>query len=398
MTSNTDSYDFLAPNVIAFGWGRVSELGTLAKPWGTKTIVFCGSKTLQKNGVLDTLTKSLQNNKIDVLLTINVHGEPSVEQIDKAVLECNAELNLSTSLAETSIVALGGGSAIDTAKAVAAMLVNANGRSIRDFLEGVGTGAALQQNALPVIAIPTTAGTGSEATRNAVISVSDPCVKKSLRHSSLMPKVALVDPELTTFCPPHITATSGIDALTQLIESFISRKAKPIPQALAIQGLGLIWNSLQIAFENPQNRDARKKVAHAALLSGMCLANSGLGMAHGVAAALGAQAKTPHGIACACMLPIALEVNKQEAMAQLSALANFLLPPPRRYSSDCVDEFIQRIIQICSALNLPQKLSQLGVHLSQIPSIARGSLGNSMDGNPKQLSIAEIIEILEKAY
>ena len=394
MTHNTDSYDFQVPNLISFGWGRLAEAGRLAKPWGNRAVVFCGSKTLKSNGVLDSLLKSLEESKIGVALTIDVHGEPSVEQIDKATAEVVSILNSS----KTSVIAIGGGSAIDTAKAIAAMAVNAKGTSVRDFLEGVGTGAAIKKEPLPIIAIPTTAGTGAEATKNAVISVSDPFVKKSLRHKSMMPKVALVDPELTTSCSPAVTAASGIDALTQLIESFISRKAKPIPQALAIEGLGLIWNSLEVAYKEPQNRDAREKVSHAALLSGMCLANSGLGMAHGVAAALGAEHRVAHGIACGCMLPIALKVNKQESMAELSALANFLLPPSGNYGEDRVDEFIERVEQICQTLKIPTRLSQLGVHLAQIPALARGSLGNSMNGNPKELSVTEIIEILEKTF
>ena len=231
MTHNTDSYDFQIPNTISFGWGRLAEAGRLAKPWGNRAVVVCGSKTLKNNGVLDSLVKSLQDSKIEIPLTIDVHGEPSVEQIDKATAEVSSILNSS----KTSVIAIGGGSAIDTAKAIAAMAVNAKGKSVRDFLEGVGTGAAIKKEPLPIIAIPTTAGTGAEATKNAVISVSDPFVKKSLRHNSMMPKVALVDPELTTFCSPAVTAAAGMDALTQLIESFISRKAKPIPQALAIE-------------------------------------------------------------------------------------------------------------------------------------------------------------------
>lgn len=394
MTHNTDSYDFQIPNSISFGWGRLAEAGRLAKPWGNRTVVVCGSKTLKNNGVLDSLVKTLKDSKIEIPLIVDVHGEPSVEQIDKATEEVGSILNAS----KTSVVAIGGGSAIDTAKGIAAMAVNAKGKSVRDFLEGVGTGATIKKEPLPIIAIPTTAGTGAEATKNAVISVSDPFVKKSLRHNSLMPKVALVDPELTTFCSPTVTAAAGMDALTQLIESFISRKAKPIPQALAIEGLGLIWNSLEAAYKDPQNRDAREKVAHAALLSGMCLANSGLGMAHGVAASLGAQTHVAHGTACACLLPIALKVNKQESMAELSALANFLLPPSGNYGADRVDEFIERIEQICKTLKVPRRLSQLGVHLTQIPALARGSLGNSMNGNPKELSVPEIIEILEKAF
>ena len=172
--------------------------------------------------------------------------------------------------------------------------------------------------------MPTTAGTGAEATRNAVISSYDPPFKKSLRDDRILPRIALIDPELTVRVPPEVTAASGMDAITQLIESYISRKAQPIPQALAVQGLLLAVPAIAEAVENGRSRPARERMSHAALLSGLALANSGLGLAHGIAPALGIHCRVPHGMACAVMLPSALRINRDVRQAELATLARLL--------------------------------------------------------------------------
>ncbi len=204
------------------------------------------------------------------------------------------------------MLAIGGGAAIDLAKAAGAMAANDQSPTVKDYLENVGRDLKIVNPPLPVLAMPTTAGTGAEATKNAVISSYDPPFKKSLRDDRLMPRIALVDPELTVSVPANVTAASGMDAITQLFESYISRKARPIPQALAVQGLKIAIPAIVEAVEKPDSRTAREAMAHAALLSGMALANSGLGMAHGVAPALGIHCRVPHGVACALMLPVAL--------------------------------------------------------------------------------------------
>lgn len=429
-------YDFISPSHIVFGWGRRREIGSLGSCLGKKAIWIQGSQTLTRSGIADSMKKMLRSAGVEILGDISVTREPCVSDVDRATELIQQVLNIGEKpeqsfeewaakvkekTADVFVVALGGGSAIDMGKAVAAMTVNSRNQSVQLFLEGVGTGENLTVAPLPVLAIPTTAGTGAEATRNAVISsdpvdhdtetggISVPAVspnastdgslkfKKSLRHNGLMPQIALVDPELTVSCSASVTACCGMDAMTQLVESFISNRAKPIPQALAIQGMGLIWNSLEVAIASPKNQDAREQLSHAALLSGMCLANSGLGMAHGIAAALGIHANVPHGRACGCLLPIALETNKQKSMSELSVLANFLLPPSRNYGVARVDEFIQRIKSIQRNIGIEEKLSSLGVTQEQIPLIAQDSKGNSMNGNPRTLSEQEIIEILEKS-
>jgi len=293
------------------------------------------------------------------------------------------------------MLGLGGGSAIDLAKAVAALATNTAGATVTDYLEGVGRGLTISERPLNIVAIPTTAGTGSEATKNAVISSYDPPFKKSLRSEWMLPRLVIVDPQLAVSVPPAITAQTGMDAITQLIESYISRKARAIPQALAAGGLPLALGAIVEAVENGNSRPAREAMAQAALLSGMALANSGLGMAHGVAAALGVHQRVAHGLACATMLPTALRINRQIAerpLAELGRAAGLSIDPT---DSIAAEALIRRIDEICEHLGVPPRLSELGVAREDIPVLARDSRGNSMDGNPRTLSDAELTEILE---
>ena len=290
-------------------------------------------------------------------------------------------------------MAIGGGSAIDLAKAAAAMTTNRQSDTVQDYFEGVGRGLKINVSPLPMLAIPTTAGTGSEATKNAVISSTDPPFKKSLRSEQMVPRAVLVDPELTVSCSPSVTAHSGMDAITQCIESYVSRKAKPIAAALALQGLQLAMPALGEAVERPESQTAREAMAQAALLSGMALANSGLGMAHGVAAALGVHCNVPHGLACAVMLPTALRINAVSCPGRFAEMARAV--GITSHPGDAVDAFVNRIEELCVRVGIPGKLSEIGVPSDAIPAIVRGSRGNSMDGNPRQLTDAELSDILE---
>ncbi|HEV3417775.1 MAG TPA: iron-containing alcohol dehydrogenase, partial [Pirellulales bacterium] len=306
-------YDFLAPPKIVFGWGRRSEVGSLARRLGRRAFVVTGSRRLAADGVIDELLVAVRAAGVEPIRLADIHREPEIDDVDRAA----ATLMEMKAGDGDFVLAIGGGSAIDLAKAAAAMATNADGASVRDFLEGVGRGLKIERPPLPVLAMPTTGGTGSEATKNAVISSRDPPFKKSLRSEQMIPRVVLVDPELSVTVPPNVTAQTGMDAITQLIESTISRRAQPIPRALAVQGLQLALPAIVEAVENGRSRPAREAMAHAALLSGIALANSGLGVAHGVAAALGVVCNVPHGLACAVMLPIALRVNRDVAVAEL---------------------------------------------------------------------------------
>jgi alcohol dehydrogenase class IV len=334
----------------------------------------------------------LQAANVEVVELATISREPEVADVDDAVrrmLEHQVQPG-------GFVLGIGGGSAMDLAKAVAALATNRQGDSVLDFLEGVGRGLPIDQEPLPLMVLPTTAGTGSEATKNAVISSYDPAFKKSLRSSRMVPNVVLVDPELTVSVPADITAHTGMDAITQLIESFLSKRAQPIPQALCLAGLQNAVPALAEAVRDGTNRPARETLSHAALLSGMALANSGLGLAHGVAAALGVHCKVPHGLACAVMLPTALRINAEVCRDQMPKLALALTglqtDDPGRANRVC----LETIESLAEEIGIPRRLSQLGVMREQIPALVEGSRGNSMSGNPRDLSDKELSDVLEE--
>src|SRR5579872_7253568 len=222
MTSSaSSSCDFSAPSRIVFGWGRRNEAGGLARSLGRRAFVVCGSRTLEASGAVDEIVGSLRDAAVEVVRAATISHEPLVEDVDR----CVAFLRDQHADAGDILLAIGGGSAIDLAKAAAALAVQDSAASVREYLEGVGSGLKIVNLPLPVLAMPTTGGTGSEATKNAVISSDDPPFKKSLRSELMVPRAVLIDPELAVSMPPQITAWTGMDAITQLIESYISRKA-----------------------------------------------------------------------------------------------------------------------------------------------------------------------------
>jgi len=387
-------YDLVVPQRTIFGWGRRREIGDLANSVGRRAFVVSGSRTLERSGQLAELLDLVRGAGVDAVHATSISHEPEVADVD----------NLATELARSSlgagdfVIGIGGGSAIDLAKAAAAMATNRESNSVSDYLEGVGRGFAISHPPLPVIAVPTTAGTGSEATKNAVISSYDPPFKKSLRSDQMVPRIVLVDPEFAVSLPPDVTAHTGMDAITQLIESYVSRRAKSISQMLAIHGLqNAIW-ALTEAVADGRCQWARETMAHAALLSGVALANSGLGLAHGVAAALGSICRISHGLACAVMLPVALRANQAVCEPQLATLARLTGTVRLEDNRAAAEAFIRRIEELVRALKIPPRLRELGVRQEQIPTLVRGSHGNSLSGNPRDVSDEELHEILRAAW
>ncbi len=386
------SYDFLAPGRIVFGWGRRREVGTWGQTLGRRALLVCGLPPDVAGPVVDEIDALLRAEGIELIPAATLLHEPEVEDVDRL----SAQLHDRGAGEGDFLLAIGGGAAIDLAKAAAAMAVNRQSATVKDYLEGVGRGLTISRPPLPLLAMPATAGTGAEATKNAVISCYDPPFKKSLRDDRLMPRVALVDPELTLTVSPAATAAGGMDAITQLIESYVSRKWRPIPRALAVQGLRMALPAIVEAVEDGCSRPARQAMSHAALLSGMALANSGLGMAHGVAAALGTHCRVPHGTACALMLPAAIRTNMEVSRADLAVLGRLLRPDPMAQADDeAAALFADEIEKLCDRLPLPRRLSQVGVARDQIPALAASSRGASMSGNPRELSDAELVNILE---
>lgn len=394
------NYSFFAPRQIVFGWGRRSELGTLAANLGRRAFLVSGSRTLERTGVIDQLVGLLDTAGLDVLGFPVDSREPEVRDVDQLVSALRALNPTPTDI----VIAIGGGSTIDLAKAAAALATNRQGESVEEFLEGVGRGLQITIPPLDLIAVPSTAGTGAEATKNAVISSNSDSsnasvrpYKKSLRSDLMVPRLVIVDPELTVSLPATTTAYTGMDAITQLIESYISRKAAPLPSALCRQGLQLAIPALAAAVADGSRREPREAMAHAALLSGMALANSGLGLAHGVAAALGVTCQVPHGLACAMLLPVALRFNREVSRTQLAEL-EAMLNPASLGDSQTADQFIDRIEQLCREVRIPARLRDIGVRQDQLPLLIPGSRGNSMSCNPRDVSDEELRNLLEQLW
>ena len=424
------------PATVLFGSGTLDRISDAACAWrGRRAWLVLGSRQFGTHGGLaDRLISLLNSGGLDARSLTTISREPTIDDVDLAVaqlLEQRGNRPQNASSYSDLIVGVGGGAAMDLAKAVAALVpqpYETAPRSVRDYLEGIGSGATLTAPPLPVIAIPTTAGTGAEATKNAVITCCKPCnqcCKKSLRHPLMIPTLAVIDPELTATLPPERIAGSGMDAITQLIESAISCRANRFTRSLAVAALPDALTALPILYEAAQStsqsthadtlRRARESMAYAAFVSGVALANSGLGLAHGVAAALGVHANVPHGVACAMMLPTALRVNReylaplQMAMRETSltsagqrsyrergavAISDGTGIPTAMSDPSETETLEARIVQLNHQLGIPSRLSQVGVTAAMIPAIAKDSKGNSLSGNPISLTEKELIPIL----
>jgi len=283
------------------------------------------------------------------------------------------------------VISLGGGSVIDTGKAIAGLATN--GAPLRDYLEGVGTGKEVTQPTLPFIAIPTSSGTGAEVTRNAVICSRTEGWKRSFRHEMLYAKVALIDPELTLGLPSVQTAASGMDALTQLMEAYISKKQNPMCDGMALEGMRLAAWALPAAFEDGNYMEAREAMALASLMSGLCLANGGLGADHGIAASLGGNLGIPHGLACAILLSPVMAFNAQSNPAKFTQMAYALtgkqVAPVE--AGNVVAAFVKAL---ATRLHIPSDLKASHIDNAMLDKLANDSMGSSMSGNPIPMDIA----------
>ncbi|MCX7431433.1 MAG: iron-containing alcohol dehydrogenase [Planctomycetia bacterium] len=405
MDDSVAAYDFFAPPLIRFGAGRIDEIGEMVGLWGRRAWIVGGTASLERSGAQQRIDASLSAAGIESRVVARSTGEPTVDQLAAALAGLQHE-----DLDGVVVVAVGGGSTIDLAKALAALATNMpiDQRTgidldtfVVDHLEGVGRGLAIRQWPLPMVAVPTTAGTGAEATRNAVISCPRRRFKKSMRSPMMVPRAALVDPDLTASCDSSTIAASGLDCVTQLIESFVCRFAKPLPRCLVLESLPRALHSLpRLLMPKPADDDPRRWIdsraadrvalSHAALLSGLALTNSGLGLAHGVAAALGVACGTPHGVACAVMLPAALRVNREAVQDEFAQLERAVDPSAPRDVATAADAFVERIERLCLESGVPRRLSELGVTADQIDWLAEHSGGASMRGNPVQLATEEL--------
>ena len=398
---NPGEWEFLAPPTIRFGAGRIADTGSLAAALGSRVWLVGGRRSLLAAEYRGRLERALAEAGLDPSVVAVSAGEPTVDDVAAALA------NLPSVEREgVVVVAVGGGAAVDLAKAIAALATNLPpglaaadyDEGIVDRLEGVGRGIAITIPPLPVVALPTTAGTGAEATRNAVISCPRRGFKKSLRSPLMMPRAVVVDPDLSAGCDRATIAASGLDCITQLIESFIGRVRRPLPRALVLEALPRAVRALPRSTADRGDVDARAAMAHGALLSGMALANSGLGMAHGVAAALGVECGTPHGLACGLLLPVALAANATVSMADYALLERAIDPGASADTAVAAAAFVARIEALCALAGLPRRLSEVGLRRDRIGWLAENSGGSSMRGNPREFSTAELEEILTAAW
>ncbi len=382
------SFDFSTAHRILFGNGTLQQAGGLAAGLGRRALLITGKTGADPS----SLISSLEAAGLDCQ-RFSIDGEPDLETATVGV-------ELGRSFAADFVIGFGGGSALDAAKAIAALLTNPGGPL--DYLEVVGRGQPLTQPPLPVMAIPTTAGTGSEVTRNAVLSVPEHRVKVSLRHTGMLPRVALVDPQLTLSLPPPITAATGMDALTQLIEPFISNRANEMTDLFCLEGIRRVSGSLVKAVDNGAALPARTDMAYASLLGGLALANAGLGAVHGLAAPIGGMFKAPHGAVCACLLPLVFQLNYriiQNLPEQTPMLTRFeqvgqILLNDRKAGAD---QAIEWLFDLRARLHIPA-LAAHGIQAADLPAIAAAGLqASSMKANPVKLSHPQLLDVLSQA-
>jgi alcohol dehydrogenase class IV len=378
-------FEFATAGRILFGPGRLTEIGELAAGFGPRALLVTGSNAERVEPVI----RSLEAAGVGWVSQAIAH-EPTTEDVQRGVALARAE-------GCTLVIGFGGGSPMDGAKAVAALL--ANGGDPLDYLEVIGAGRPLTRDSAPCIAVPTTAGTGTEVTRNAVILSPEHGVKVSLRGAGMLPRIALVDPELGCGMSPEVTASTGLDALTQLIEPFVSSRANPMSDAFAREGIRRIARSLRRAYEQGDDRAAREDMSLAAMYSGLAMANAGLGSVHGFAAVIGGMTSGPHGVVCAALLPHAMRVNVRafrqrapdsEALSRYAEIGRLLTGS----QSAGAEEAIACVEGLCAALHVPS-LSTFGVQRSQLPLILdRSAVSSSMKANPIALTRDEMEAIV----
>ncbi len=386
------AFEFATAQRIVFGRGELKKLPALAAGFGRRALLIAG-RHLASSRELAEIQAGLAGAGLAVD-SEPASGEPEAEIVDRLAARARAcEL----------VIAIGGGSILDLGKAAAGLATNDG--PVRDYLEGVGTGRQIARTPLPFIAVPTTAGTGSEATRNAVVCSKKEGFKKSLRSHLLLPSVALVDPALTDSTPPAQTAASGLDALTQLLEPYLSTGATPLTDALSLQGLRLAVEALPRAFRDGGAQKARDDMALASLLGGICLANAGLGAVHGIAAALGACFPIGHGLACAGVLWQTLETNVEAlqarmpghpALSRVARLGEVLAGRTFASEEEARAAAVEKLRSLAGELRVPG-LSSFGVSASDVQALVGQSRGSSMKFNPIVLTDEEIGAILRKS-
>jgi alcohol dehydrogenase class IV len=382
------NFEFATATRILFGPGTSNRAGAVAAELGRRALVVTGSSPDRAGPVIEQLHRDGVHTEL-----FPAAGEPSISTVTDGVEAANGA-------GCDVVVGVGGGSALDAGKAIAALI--ANGGDLLDYLEVIGRGRPLARRSVPYIAIPTTAGTGSEVTRNAVLESPDYLVKVSLRSPLMLPTVAIVDPELTHSMPGPLTASTGLDALTQLVEPYVCNSPTPLTDCICREGIRTTGLSLWRAYQDGRDAAARESMSLASLFGGLALANARLGAVHGLAGTLGGRLGAPHGSICACLLPFVTEANiraleqrepDSPALDRYREIAVLLTANPK---SDCA-QLVEYLYRLCEELKVIS-LSHLGLSRSDLPVIvAQSQKASSMRGNPIVLTAEELADILDKA-
>ena len=381
-------FEFATANRILFGPGALAQVGVRAAEIGRRAWVVSGSSRQRAVPLLVILEEHGLATSV-----FTMEGEPTVERVREGTRQAagwGADL----------VIAIGGGSALDAGKALAILLTNR--ADPLEYLEVIGAGKPLTLPGLPCIAIPTTAGAGTEVTRNAVLTSPEHRVKASLRSPYILPRLAIVDPELSASMPPAVTASTGLDALTQLIEPFVSKARSPLVDPFCREGMRRIARSLRHAFEDGGNMPARQDMALASLFGGIALANAGLGAVHGFASPLGGMYPAPHGAVCARLLPHVMRTNlgalrARQPGSDLSRRYDEIAELLTGIPGASAEEGIAWVDELCGALQVPP-LRTYGVAEADLPDIIeQARSASSMRGNPIALDQEELLSILRRA-
>jgi alcohol dehydrogenase class IV len=376
-------FEFATATRILFGEGKAATLPELARSFGTRPLVVTGASPDRASALVSALSAE----------TFSIRGEPTIELVREGARfsrENNCDI----------VISVGGGSVIDAGKAIAALATN--GGEPLNFLEVIGKGRAISAPPLPFIAVPTTSGTGSEVTRNAVLGSTEHGVKASMRSPLMLPRIALIDPTLTYSLPPSITAYTGLDAMTQLIEPYVSARANPLTDALCVAGLSLAAAALPRAWHNGSDCDARRDMSLASLFGGLALANAGLGIVHGFASPLGGRWKAPHGALCAALLPHGMAANinalrarapHHPALERYVTISRLLTGRGEATAEDGIDW----MRGFCAELEVPP-LRTWGITQAHLPEVVeQAAQASSMKANPLPLTNDELLATVTAA-
>ena len=389
MPSPASAFEFAPPERIVFGPGKVSQAGTLTASLSNSAMLVTGRDVRRAEPVRESFRSAGLN-----WVEWAVAGEPTVSEV-------RAGAEAARSLGVDCVVACGGGSVLDAGKAIAALTPQSG--DVFRFLEIIGQGLPLENHPLPFLAMPTTAGTGAEATRNAVLTSPEHALKVSLRSPKMVPRIALIDPSLSLGLPPELTACTGLDALTQLLEPWVSCKANGMTDACSREGIPRMVRSLGKAIANGQNLEARTDLAYGAFLSGLALAHSGLGAVHGLAGPIGGRFLAPHGAVCAALLGPVWRANVETlsrttpghfALERYRQAAQWLTGIPRA----SIDEGLRWITESVHGWPIP-RLAQYGLRVSDFPELVRAAqASSSIKGNPIRLTDEVLLQVLAEAY